>query len=286
MNRSPFLRRSIAVALMSASLAASSAWATITSAARLSPLRVQLFDLAPDDGVAPSIDWTSQRSTGNFSSVLGQADDLSTPAVAQVNLIGGTSRDSFTRTVTDGANFVTTSIDARGASIFGRNNVAGRHFMTVTGALADGGWYTLSPQTRLVISADAEISFSSDGHLFDNASGYVHLRTREADMTDPRVFGRRSQDLMDVEMRIRFTPPRGHGPRKVSDSRTLVLDLSNPDDLPFRGLLTIEMSAGAAFSLGDNGVVIDDPPQPVPEPASWMTALLGLAGASVVRRRR
>jgi len=250
------------------------------SSAMLTGLVVQVFDLDPGDGITASV---------SFAAV---SDGVSTASVLLNRSIDGTYLPEQ-RTDLEGAMFGTlnATLDAHGGlasgsastsgnasaaqamaqGSFGTNASDGTSAWAVSSLAEQGNYpawnFTVTPWTRVVFSGMGQIS----GEVVGNGHAGAEVRLWVIGPTLPgSTTGQQS-----VEASLRFTQLS-----EGSFSRSGALDVS------FRNLSAQPLS-GTIDIFTDASVFSYQSVSPIPEPATWATALLGLAvlGGQAWRRR-
>jgi hypothetical protein len=260
MNRQ-FTPAGIALAVF---IATAPAFATQTADASLSGFGITLYDLNPDDGIAPSITfsqspgltWDAVYSAGDTSAGGHYVDDtrygytVAAPLSAHIEVPGGTATASVSGDLQSGgatlrASSATTSSPPGTISAWAYlvGDMEREHF-------------TLSPATLLVMSGTVALSATStDIDPSSSASLFVQL----ASNANPSYY--------------QYSAWENHVFAGQSVDETFLLSLANPGSEAMTGFT----SANANASIF--------PIPPVPEPATAGLLLAGLAVLGAVRRR-
>ena len=242
-----------------------------TAEASLSGLHIQLIDLDATDGIAPSITFQSLQG-GSFI-----AAESGTPANFLTDVhAGGAPFGSASSTSMQGlaSAFAALSGDAYGtgaaASASASSSLFGAYGAS-TVQLGDGGIYsafTLSPETRLVISGNASASVMStidDAHADTWASVFLKL-------TDFTGVDHQSYGAAEAEQFSTF----GATPFTTTDARHIEVSFDNFATSAADGIFFGSVDAAAS----------DLAPSSVPEPAGATLALAGLAVLGLRGRKR
>jgi len=258
--------RVIAAATAVALAAAQSALAS-TATAELSNLQIRLIDLDTGDGIAPSIVFANDQGGPFVAAESGTSWQHATDIHS-----GGAPFGSASSSVARGTDEASARLSGdpfAAAADVSVSAVSGEpgHYSASTVWLGDGGMYVtfaLSPETRVVISGDADVSAMStldDPH----AETWASVLFRLADYTG---IGDVSADGVQVEQ----FGTGGAGPLPVSDARHLEISFENDSTSSAGGIFFGSVDASAS-SL-----------DPVPEPASL--ALFGVGVLSLLGMRR
>ena len=267
-----------------AALCATSAFAASSSSVMIGALNVQLFDLDPLDGIAPSITFASSGY-----------DSYSTAYAYQSNPYGYDYQSNYGTTPwADTASSATTSLVSANASLSGAAANGQGATLTAAGAAADFtspnydyasysanvtapyysyyNSFTLSANTALVISAAATVTAAANGHSIyaDYAQANASLYLWGAGPS-----GGGSQSAYDSAS-VYGSSYLGQGPWTATDSRTL--------GASFLNLTSGDMTGNLQVNVGAYGTTYASP---VPVPAAvWLmgSGLLGLAG--IARRNQ
>ena len=268
-----------------AALCATSAFAASSSSVMIGALNVQLFDLDPLDGIAPSVTFASSGY-----------DSYSTAYAYQSNPYGYDYQSNYGTTPwADTASSATTSLAWANASLSGAAANGHGATLTAAGAAADFtspnyydsasynanvaapyyyyyNSFTLSANTALVISAAATVTAAANGHSIyaDYAQANASFNLWGAGPS-----GGGSQSSYDSAS-VYGSSYLGQGPWTATDSRTLGASFLNLTSGDMTGNLQVSASAyGTTYA------------SPVPVPAAvWLmgSGLLGLAG--IARRNQ
>jgi len=268
-----------------AALCATSAFAASSSSVMIGALNVQLFDLDPLDGIAPSITFASSGY-----------DSYSTAYAYQSNPYGYDYQSNYGTTPwADTASSATTSLVSANASLSGAAANGQGATLTAAGAAADFtspnydyasysanvtapyysyyNSFTLSANTALVISAAATVTAAANGHNLYYAD-YAQANA-SFNLWGAGPGGSGSQSSYDSAS-VYGSSYLGQGPWTATDSRTLGASFLNLTSGDMTGNLQVSASAyGTTYA------------SPVPVPAAvWLmgSGLLGLAG--IARRNQ
>ena len=269
-----------------AALCATSAFAASSSSVMIGALNVQLFDLDPLDGIAPSITFASSGY-----------DSYSTAYAYQSNPYGYDYQSNYGTTPwADTASSATTSLAWANASLSGAAANGHGATLTAAGAAADFtspnyydsasynanvaapyyyyyNSFTLSANTALVISAAATVTAAANGHNLYYAD-YAQANA-SFNLWGAGPSGGGSQSSYDSAS-VYGSSYLGQGPWTATDSRTLGASFLNLTSGDMTGNLQVSASAyGTTYA------------SPVPVPAAvWLmgSGLLGLAG--IARRNQ
>ena len=269
-----------------AALCATSAFAASSSSAMLGPLSVQLFDLNPLDGIAPSVTFASSGY-----------DNYSYAYAYQTNPSGSDYQSNYGTTPwADTASSATTSLAWANASLSGAAANGHGATLTAAGAAADFtspnyydsasynanvaapyyyyyNSFTLSANTALVISAAATVTAAANGHNLYYAD-YAQANA-SFNLWGAGPSGSGSQSSYDSASVYGYSY-LGQGPWAATDSRTL--------GASFLNLTSGDMTGNLQVNVGAYGTTYASP---VPVPAAvWLmgSGLLGLAG--IARRNQ
>lgn len=258
-------------------LAASNAWCSADTSATITNFRVQLIDLDPNDGIAPSLTFDPYGTSNT------QADVYATlPALVSLDAYhdGTAPFAPIWASETSGGAFGTASIvgDAFGSgatvSVSARTSATGGY------AISEGtvGFanqveihrFTLSPETELLITGDANFSValgSDQATEFADSGLYLEI-------TDTNGNWATDSSWLMTGIASDASAPQ---PRTVSASFQVFYD--NASASPFEG------GVGGYLGAYANS---DGPrlPSPVPEPGSAALLLAGLGAIAWRARRR
>lgn len=300
--------------------------AMVDARASLSGLTFSLIDLAPDDGIAPSLTFTSNSKVSlvavaggeyNVESQLLSSNPFQAPS-AQVSLGGGVSTASHSPELMTASVTVSASdFQNLGPGHLYAAQVAENHGTAVIDGLpfpdfAEGdSSFTLSPQTALVIQGNAKLQYAADASDFTanqilNSLTSINVIMAFHTPADPfggapPFLGYVTGDQLTFD---RFHPHYSETDADVMEKR-LLIGVSNVDPSELALSLDLYTNVTVEFHTGPIDVVdpvpvdpVDpiDPPDPIggggvitppiPEPGTWALMGLGLAGVGLVTRRR
>lgn len=294
----------IIAAAVASLLACAPACAKSTASASLGPISITLFDLNPNDGVAPSITFNNPYGYGSY--VYAYANDYFNGQVSSEGIYGsgpwvpvsvatsGVAHAWANASVSGTGDAVSSTFFASGTAL-GTNDIdpsAPKYSQFQAGAYGDGyaQSFTLSANTAVVVSAQSLLG-AGVTHVWDPASSYGW---EQASATASLSFsgpgpggggGQSSSDTASVSAGSTYydtSPPCGSmtdgycwGPMSASDSRLLSASFVNFTSASMDGYL--QSYAGASgYSYAPA----------VPEPASVALLLAGLGAIGFVVRRR
>jgi hypothetical protein len=259
-----------AIALLAAVPAAAS-----TATASMSDFHVELIDLDPNDGIAPSITFQNLQGGSFIAAESGAPGHVLTDTHMGGAAFGAGSSSSTSGSTSALASFAG---DPRAPGAGGAATASASTFLqglygASTVQLGDGAMYapfTLSADTRLVITADASASALStfaDPHADTWASVFLKL-------TDATGAGSVSTDSASAEQFAMI----GDTPSASTDTRQITISFENLTSGDLGGIFYGSVDAYAA----------DLPPAAVPEPVGLplLAAGLGLLAWRVRRRPR
>lgn len=286
----------LAAAVAVAYFTTAPAFAAASSSARLWPLAIDLVDLDPDDGVTPSVTFWSRGPDPMWPPIAnyGWARALQTAS-------GGWAHDfqdsmPFTPgdaaaqagwTVSYASLMVLSSGDAAGAGLFAEGGAsdflrpedgayasfnAGVVALAGTDSFGNGAGFSLSANTRLVISGEARIEGAATwtGHepgRDDQVSTSVRMEIKGLDGSQQAIEELAYADFATVS-RTSFD---------FSYSRTLQLSFENLTDAAVDGTLINRVYVeGTTYAM----------PSPVPEPGTLSLLAGGLAVIGCIARCR
>ena len=275
------MRTATSAAFMAFVLAAgaSGARADALATATLSDFRIQLVDLDPNDGIAPSVTFVGTSGVDVFASPGGPAggswvDSVSTYAPisaaassASWNASAGFSGDPFS------AVGATVSTQA-GTALVGYNTAAGASILLDDVGQAAAFTFTLSPETQMLISGLGHVSDTVSSLDIETASSSIILVLDKLDSRGAEIPGWYSDSLIVGDAgagAVRYDPVCGclaPPVASVEHDAPLSLSMTNSTDAD----LTAQFGVGVSAFANSN-------PVSVPEPGGvW----LGLAGLVVV----
>jgi hypothetical protein len=242
-------------------LACSTGAIASTADASLSSFHIQLIDLDAADGIAPSITFQSLQGGTFVAAESGTPAHFVTDAHA-----AGTAFGDAASTSTQGlaSAFASLSGDPFGAgaaaSATASSSLSGAYGAS-TVQLGDGGIYasfTLSPETRLVISGDASASaMSTIDDPFADTWASVFLKLTDFTGQDHTSYGAAVAEQFST---------LGAPPVAATDARHIEVSFDNLDAASADGIFFGSIDASAS----------DVRPAAVPEPAGSTLALGGL----------
>lgn len=275
------LRKKTFAALAAALLAA---WAAPSGASTFAsfsvgPISFNLFDLNPDDGIAPSI---SFLGTGSLQEVATARDyglalfDSQNVTVSPwvplaVSAAVPGSWVSVSVSGNDGGTVSGTTLKATGAT-HGTGSQPGAG--EIYGRIATDYSFTLSPFTKVVFEADVSLSASTThgGAAFEFANLRSWLRTWDENQP-PGAAPQSSLDEASIYVKSAW-----NGSQYVPDSGSL------------GDTLSVSFVNGSASALDGklrgNFEMTGYSPAPVPEPETWALLLAGLGIVGGIARRR
>lgn len=267
------MKRSNFLFALAAALSATPAFAASSASASIGPLALELIDLDLGDGITPSITFVggngffnasaSQSGMLNFEQKFGAsafALEIANAALGGVqaaSFIGGTG-------TAEGSSF---GASGSASDFVGLAAESARFVANVS--TPDGGFgigfFVLTPQTQLIVSASATITAQGTG-----ASGNPSPSGDRASAVAAISIPTAGSDTLEY---LNFSD--GSTGFNYSESRTLTVSVSNltASDLQVNYGITAQVD-GSTFASA------------VPEPASAATLLAGLAGLALLKRRR
>ncbi len=264
------MRKPALAAIASAILALAAAPACAsTASASLSDFHIELVDLAPGDGVAPSLTFQDVQGGPFVAAESGRPQHVITDANQGGTAFGAAASSSTQHGASASASLSGDPFGQPGvaASVSSTSTQAGMYGAS-TVQLGDGALvmpFTLSAETRLVITADASASALStflDPHADTWASVFLKL-------TDGSGQGSVSMDGLDVEQFAASGPAS-------SDAKHIEISFENLTGASLDGLFFGSIDTYAA----------DISPAPEPANAALMAAALGLFAWRATRRAR
>ncbi|MBX3602250.1 MAG: PEP-CTERM sorting domain-containing protein [Rubrivivax sp.] len=296
----PLLVRCLAAGLALVAASAAGANVAASSSARLDGFVVTLVDLAPDDGLAPWVsfagDGRSRAWAHSFSGIgyQGEVDSMTrdgdgpwSAALAE----GATARSSVRSELANPGPLVsgmalTATAQAQGPGSAGQSDLRAGYGASVVAPSADVGQFTLSPHTRLEISAVASVAVTVgagwDGD-WQSSNSYAQAWMRLL-VPDPPVPGIFSTDgcAIAAALTTGTDPGPGGGCGSFSggsrsiENLTLFVALDNTAGTPMNGtfMALVSLSGGVHTN-----------PAPIPEPATTLMLLSGLALLATRARR-
>jgi hypothetical protein len=246
-----------------------------TATASMSDFHVELVDLDPNDGIAPSLTFQNVQGGPFIAAESGAPGNVLTDA-HQGGLPFGAGSSASTRGAASALASFTGDPRAPGAggtATASASTGAKGLYGAGTVQLGDGALYvpfTLSADTRLVITADASVSALStfaDPHADTWASVFLKL-------TDATGGGSVSTDSASAEQFAMI----GGTPSASTDSRHITISFENLTGSDLGGIFFGSIDAYAA----------DLPPAAVPEPGGLplLAAGVGLLAWRLRRRAR
>jgi hypothetical protein len=238
-----------------------------TATAELSNLQIRLIDMDTGDGIAPAIVFANDEGGPFIAAESGtswqHATDTHSGGVPFGNAISTVVRGLDEASARMSGDPFATGAEVSASAVSGEPG----HYSASTVWLGDGGMYVtfaLSPETRLVISGDADVSAMStldDPHVDTWASALFRL-------TDYTGLGDVSSDGVRVEQ----FGTGGAMAVPVTDQRHVEISFENDSTSSAGGIFFGSVDASAS-SL-----------DPVPEPAGL--ALFGVGVLSLLAMRR
>lgn len=264
---------------LAASLAASPGWATVSSSAQVGPLRVQLFDLDPDDGITPSLQFSNM---GSNTSLYAMAMTPSPYAYDMQIDFGATPWQPGSLTAQAGVAHATAAIEGTGSAAGTRLWAAGtagnfdslysfeaaRYNGSADAPLSNSA-FTLSANTVAVLSGLATVAAwgTATSVLEEYAAATVHI-----ELAGMGGGGSGSQSAFDTLATGGYGSAR---PFSFGNSRLLSVSFLNQTAGDLQGTLSLTANVtGYVYATT------------VPEPRSWALLLAGLAAVGWRARRR
>jgi hypothetical protein len=239
---------------LAASLVAAPAWAAVSSSAQMGPLRVQLFDLDPDDGISPSLQFSNMgTNTSLYTLAMTPA-----PYVADMQIdFGVTPWQPGAAAAMAGVAQASASIDGTGTAAGTRLSAAGaagnfdspygfeaaRYTGSVDAPLA-GSVFTLSANTFAILSGQATVMAAGTATtvLEEYAAATVHI-----ELSGIGGGGSGAQSAQDT------LATGGYGaaqPFSFGSSRLLSVSFLNQTAGDLTGSLSLSASASGACRQG------------------------------------
>jgi hypothetical protein len=236
--------------------------ADAVATATLSDFGIQLIDLDPTDGIAPSIDlgrYGPSQAVSNGT----QADGTSTfgPVASSQGTAGQGAAASITGDLLAGgvAHASAATADFAGGSVFEQSHILAGTFLALP-------TFTLSPHTELLITGTADVAAAVDA-----ASPWEELGDGAVEFG---ISGPPPDNLFSHAALSAYVDNRFAGTSPFASSHgELSATLFNTTDAAMDGEFYIYVYATAASAA------------PVPEPAAGLLLLTGLGGLSLARRR-
>ncbi len=301
------LRALVPAALL---LAATPAMAASTADVQVTGVSLQLIDLNPGDGIAPSVSFSGGASRGESAisftrpgssgsenaTFTGLAGAWSPGSVgvaggfgsAAASLSGGGMPTGSSLSATGSATAPTGGFCLPGDTGFNNCFAAQAGFSASVQPTGFSSSFTLSPGTLMVLTVDATLNASATGG------------GRTAQFND-FFFTNGDGASANLSLSVNGAGPTGSGLQSSSDSRFLsafaFYDFGSgvfiPDSESFSGQLGVSftnLSSGTlegsfTMNLGVSGTAYGDALL-VPEPGAWALMLAGLAAVAGVARRR
>lgn len=243
--------------------------AASTATASMTDFRVQLVDLDPDDGVTPSLTFQDLQGGSFLAAESGAPGNVFTDTHQGGAPLGAGSSSSARGAASALASF-TGDPRGQGASATASASTSARGFYGAsTVQLGDGAIYapfTLSADTRLVVTADASASaLSTFGDAQADTWASVFLK-----LTDATGAGSVSTDTASAEQFAMV----GGTPSATTDDRHMTLTFENLTGADLDGIFFGSIDAYAADLA------------PVPEPGALPLTLAGLGLLAWRLRRR
>jgi hypothetical protein len=264
---------------LAASLATAPSWAAVSSSAQMGPLRLQLFDLDPSDGITPSLQFTNMGSNTSLYTLA----TTPTPYAYDMQIeIGTTPWQPGSIAALAGVAQASAAIEGSGSAADTRLWAAGgagnfdspysfesARYSGSADAPLMGGVFTLSANTFAVLSGVAAVAASGTATtvLEEYAAATVHIEL--AGLGGGGSGAQSAQDTLATG---------GYGsaqPFSFSSSRLL--------SVSFLNLTTDDLSGTLSLTANVSGYVYATP---VPEPRSWALLLVGLTAVGWRARRR
>jgi len=262
--------------------ACAAAHADSVSEASITDLRIQLIDLAPGDGIAPSVTFIGQSGARYDAHADGFSfagtDTGATPFAA---VSTGSSASSWSASalfsgdpLTTGGNGSTTATtklvawNASSSASFGLNEADQTHHFT----------FTLSPQTEMLVTGEGHVSDTVSDVDIEFASSVLHLLAATVDSNGIPNGGSESILLGDAGNSVRYDPVCGCFPPpvpSVEKDAQMTVTFSNATDADAGGLFELAVSANAASN-----------PLTVPEPDGRLLLLAGFGAVALAGRRQ
>lgn len=304
----PSLLAAVAVAAMMPALPVH---AEATASAELRAVQLQLVDLAPGDGITPSvtfapfgasqgrasISFNRPGSSGSEESTFSGLFGAWSPGAASVDglfgrssasLVGPGSPAGSTLRVAGSATGPGGGFCLPGQFDFNTCFTASANFSA--SASPDGFFasFTLSPNTLMVLRGDLSISAAATGGgLVDQFSFFQSSNSDSASanfsmqLSGPGPLGNGSQNSNDGRSVNAFafydTFNRVFVPSSNSFTGSVAVSFTNLTNDPLSGNYALSVSA-SGFAFGDARLV--------PEPGTWALMLGGLAAVAALARRR
>lgn len=265
--------------VVAASLAASPGWGTVSSSAQIGPLRVQLFDLDPDDGIVPTLQFSN----------MGTNTSLYTLAMTPTPFVYDMQIDAGSVPWQPGAVAARAGVAQASAAIEGTATAAGTR-LSASGAAGNfdslygfdvarysasadaplpGGVFTLSANSFAILSGVATVMAAGTATtvLEEYAAATVHIEI--AGMGGGGSGNQSAQDTLATG---------GYGsarPFSFEGNRLLSVSFLNQTSGDLSGSLNLTANvSGYVYATA------------VPEPRSMVLLLAGLAAVAWCGRRR
>lgn len=247
------------------------ATAASTAQATLSNLQVQLFDLTPDDGIAPSVSWARQSNIvdlnlSNLSTSQTFGELRAAPGVfpAVLSVQGSlTDVSGISQMRSDGWT-VSATAEQPGTFFNGRA-------LTARDGPTSG---SLGANSRLVISFDAQVEISGLDHCA--ASGINPCSFAQATLSASAIPWSGLRPGLQLSLQRTGTSTGNGVPYQLTDSGTFYWELVNATTSPVDITLQIEASISGRETLA----------APIPEPATWALWFAGIGGLGAIARGR
>lgn len=269
-------------------IAGTNALAAASASVTVSDLKITLVDLAPADGIAPSITFTTPAVASAISDIYLNGSSVSSQQTAGDSLFGAYSQTGGVLATTYDVEFSGNPMSSAGAtfSIVQHASAPGTAvsaFEFVNAGLDTGSGFsafgfTLSPNTEIVVTADvvANAFTEQQGTGFQYAEAYYDMEL------DGKLAGAYSStyQFANKEAYLQNTLKGSFSDIK---SDTISLSFSNTSSTAATGSLFSYFETDVQTNSTDK---IFAPAAAVPEPSVALLMLAGLAGLGVSMRRR
>ena len=279
-------RTAVASVALILAAAASAAWADAVATATLSDFRIQLTDLAPGDGIAPSVTFTGASGTEVFGSPSGPPNGDWIYGPSAFAPVSGTSAGAaWDASIT----FSGDPFSATGATGSAQSSTALVGYNTASGASLTLNYedqtakftFTLSPETTMVFSAVGHVSDTVSSVDIETASSVIGMVLDKLDSRGVEIPGWYSDSWVVGDAgaaAVRYDPVCGCFPPPVTSvehDAPMTLSFTNSTDAP----LTAEFEVADSAFANSNPVTI-------PEPDGFSLAFAGLGVMAVLARCR
>jgi hypothetical protein len=304
------LNRALFPAAAALLMAATPAMAASTASAQLTGVNLQLIDLNPSDGIAPSVVFLGGASRGESSINFTQPGRSGSESTSFTGLGGPWSPGSAS---------VSGDFGSAAAVLTGSGTPTGATISVSGSATEPGGGYCLSEGSGFNTCFNAQAGYSAQAQPagffgdFQLSPNTVMIVTMDAALSVAATGGGLTQQFdsfpftnsdsasANVNLSVSGPGPTGSGSQSSSDGRFLSVfasyDFGSGSFIPasdalnsglgvsFSNLSSGTLNGSFSLSLGTNGTAYGDALL-VPEPGAWALMLAGLAAVAAVARRR